>query len=256
MTNTQKLLIKYLQTDYSYQSPVIESQVKNIMKNFDSKSLHSIVVSEREDGSYFIIDGQHRVVALMRMGFTSIEATVHKGLTPVEEAEMYRNINERKMKSKNAFAKADLKSGVKYAVEIDEVVNRAGLIVDYEKSQRTFKHIKAYDALKAVYQKYGKEHLYKTLITATHIFGGTHKEIQAWTIRGLAEFLDVFDEMDEKRLKKSMASITFEEFKRKNNQKKLETGNTAQKSLPFTLVDIYNRQLTKDKRLNALKLLI
>ena len=43
----QQLPVHRLQTDMSYQSPVQERQVKKIVKNFDPKKLHTIVVSKR-----------------------------------------------------------------------------------------------------------------------------------------------------------------------------------------------------------------
>lgn len=255
MNNVERLLLRYLKTDYSYQSPVNEKQVEMIVLNFDPKALHTIVISERADGSYYIIDGQHRVVALMRKGEISVECTVYRGLSVAEEAEMYRKINERKPKSKNAFAKADLASGVKYAVEIDEVVRAAGFLVDYEKSGFALNAIKSYEALRKVYEQWGAQHLYRTLVVASKYFGRTYKEIQNWTIVGLAEFLSVFDEHDEKRLNTTLGTIPFKEIKKMNNQKKVETGLSITKSLPFTLVDIYNKRLNKDKQLNAMKLL-
>lgn len=255
MNNVERVLLKYLKTDYSYQSPVNEKQVEMIISNFDPKALHTIVISERADGSYYIIDGQHRVVALMRLGEISVECTVYRGLSLAEEAEMYRKINERKPKSKNAFAKADLASGVKYAVEIDEVVRAAGFLVDYERSGFALNAIKSYEALRKVYEQYGSQHLYKTLVVAGQYFGTSYKEIQNWTIVGLAEFLHTFPDYDKKTLSSKLGTIPFKEMKKMNNQKKLETGLSVTKSLPFTLVDIYNKRLNKDKQLNAMKLL-
>lgn len=256
MITNRKLLLKELQTDFSYQSPVRESQVVSIVKDFDPKALHTIVVSQREDGTYYIIDGQHRVVALIRLGHSYVDATIHTGLTVEEEAEMYRKINERKMKTQNALAKADLASGVEYAVEIEKIVTESGLLIDYDRNGHSLKAIKAYGTLRRIYNKYGANHLSKTLNLAVSIFGGTYQEIQSWTISGLAEFLDVFEEVDLHRLKKLFGSIPFEEFKKLNNQKKAETGKTIAKSLPFTLVGIYNNRLKKDKQLNPMKLLV
>lgn len=62
------LYITSLKTDMSYQSPVKESQVKKIVKNFDPQKLHTIVVNKRNDGQFFVIDGQHRVEALKELG--------------------------------------------------------------------------------------------------------------------------------------------------------------------------------------------
>lgn len=256
MIKEKTLILKNLETDFSYQSPVNEAQVSTIVRNFDGKALHTIVVSEREDGTYWIVDGQHRVVALIRLGRSSIKCTVHTDLTVTDEAEMYRKINERKMKSKNAFAKADLKSGVPYAVEIDYLVRKSGFLVDYEKRGRSSNSLKAYESLRRVYDKLGAEHLHDTLIIGKDIFGGTYSEMQGWVIEGLAEFLNAFPEFDEKRMKEKMSGISFAEIKKMNNQKKVEIGKSPKKSLPFTLVNIYNKRLSKDKQLDAMKLLV
>ncbi|MBO0378087.1 ParB/Srx family N-terminal domain-containing protein [Staphylococcus warneri] len=64
----RKLYITDLNTDMSYQSPVKEAQVKKIVKHFDPQKLHTIVVNKRENGQFYIIDGQHRVQALKELG--------------------------------------------------------------------------------------------------------------------------------------------------------------------------------------------
>lgn len=256
MITEKNLLLKNLETDRSYQSPVNENQVFNIVKNFDPKAVGRIDVSEREDGSYYIVDGQHRVVALMRLGHQRIKCAVYKRLSVKDEAEMYRKINDRKMKSANNFAKADLRSGVKYAVEIDDAVNRAGFVVDYELNGPSSNALKPYKTFRTIYNNHGAEHLFNVLYIGRQIFGGTYEEIQGWTLKGLSDFLSMYSDLDEKRLLKSMESVSFRELKKLVNQKKNETGESPAKSLPFVLVDVYNKRLSKSKRLDAMKLLI
>ncbi len=48
-----------------YQRPVKESVVNKLIREWDNRLLEPIVVSFR-DGHFFVIDGQHRIVALKR----------------------------------------------------------------------------------------------------------------------------------------------------------------------------------------------
>ena len=66
------------------------------MKNFDPAKLGVLVVSHRADGTYAVLDGQHRLAALRRLGYDAANCIVLEGMTIRQEADYFRRQNENK----------------------------------------------------------------------------------------------------------------------------------------------------------------
>ncbi|MDW4106537.1 ParB/Srx family N-terminal domain-containing protein [Staphylococcus saprophyticus] len=246
----RQVYVNNLKTDMSYQSPVKDSQVKKIIKNFDHQKLHTIVVNKREDGSLYIIDGQHRVEALKELGIPLIEATIHEGLTVEEEAEMYYGINDRPAKSPNSKGKSSLKFGDANAVEIDEVVTRVGLKVDYDKKLKTEGYITAYAALQSIHKKHGPDLLEITLGIIKRAYGAERRNYQAFIMKGFADFVSTYEgKLDTNHLINRLADVGFEKFMQEVN-KNQASFTTKKESLPFALVEIYNKRKHNKNKLD------
>ncbi|HBC4045567.1 TPA: ParB N-terminal domain-containing protein [Staphylococcus aureus] len=250
----QQLPVHRLQTDMSYQSPVQERQVRKIVNKFDSKKLHTIVVSKRKDGSFYIIDGQHRVDALKELNISFIEATVHENLTIEEEAEMYYGVNDRPSKNANSKGKSRLRFKEPVAVAIDETVKSVGLEIDYEKSAPTKGYIKAYDALQSIYKGNGANHLGLVLEIIKDSFGEDTRNYQSFILRGFSKLLKVYlHEVDLNFLVKKLQNIGYEGFILEIN-KKHAGFKTKKECLPFVVVDIYNKNRRQKNQLDKMKL--
>lgn len=63
----KKLDVQVLKVDYSYQRYPKEACVKNLVQNFNSRYLGAFTVGKRADGTYFVLDGNHRKEALLRL---------------------------------------------------------------------------------------------------------------------------------------------------------------------------------------------
>lgn len=250
------LYITSLKTDMSYQSPVKESQVKKIVKNFDPQKLHTIVVNKRNDGQFFVIDGQHRVEALKELGIPTIDSTVHEGLTVEEEAEMYYGINDRPAKSPNSKGKSSLKFGDQNAIEIEEAVQNVGLSIDYDKKGTKEGYITAYASLQSVHKKYGKEFLEVVLQVIKSSFGLERRFYQAFIIKGFAQFIATYgNKIDVSHLINRLQEIGYEGFIQEANKKQVGF-KTKKESLPLALAEIYNKRKHNKNKLDTMLLFI
>lgn len=246
---TRFLYVNQLKTDESYQSPVNESQVNKITKNFNPDFLHTIVVAQRENGDLYILDGQHRVVALKRIGFKEVEAVVHTRMSMEEEAEMYRMLNERPTKSPNAKAKAELQAGYPVAIAIDSCVKGQELEVDYDKEKLAERKIGAYSTLKRIYKKFGEENLSLTLHLIKFSFGTKSKYFSAVMMEGVSKFIAIYkDKIDTDKLIHRMQSTGFEKFV--NKCSKYESSFSKKECPPLVMVDIYNYRRRKEFQLD------
>ncbi|MDY5220460.1 MAG: DUF6551 family protein, partial [Eubacteriales bacterium] len=54
-----------------YQRVMNMRNVAGIVKHFDPAKLGVLVVSHRKDGTYAVLDGQHRLTALRKLGYTA-----------------------------------------------------------------------------------------------------------------------------------------------------------------------------------------
>ena len=79
-----------------YQRVLNMRNVAGIVRHFDPAKLGVLVVSHRADGTYSVLDGQHRLAALRRLGYTSANCIVLEGMSIREEADYFRRQNENK----------------------------------------------------------------------------------------------------------------------------------------------------------------
>ena len=72
-----------------YQRILNMKNVAGIVKNFDPAKLGVLVVSHRADGTYAVLDGQHRLAALRRLGYDAANCIVLEGMTIRQEADYF-----------------------------------------------------------------------------------------------------------------------------------------------------------------------
>lgn len=251
---TRTLNVKDLATDMSYQSPVKEGQVKKIVKNFDEGSIGTIYVNLRKDGTYYIIDGQHRVTALKRLGISTVKANVYEGLTVEEEAKKYRDFNTRPTKSPNSIAKADLKFGDEFAEMILFSVLEAGMDIDYDNQNQRHGYISAYRSLERIYKKYGSAGLTETIKFIKNTFGDDKPYFQGFILEGFAKFLATYyEKIDQKNLTERLRKTGFSDFMAEVNKQR-PSFNSKKECLPFVVADIYNKRRSKNNKLNKIYL--
>lgn len=122
------LSIALLHVDAFYQRPVITRHVNNIVRAFDPRLLTPPIVAKRPDGTYWIIDGQQRIEALRRLGYTNVYAMVVEVGSTIEEAELFVRVNTsaKALVTRDNY-KACVYRQTNVAVEIESTLNRHGL---------------------------------------------------------------------------------------------------------------------------------
>lgn len=241
------VLLKNLKTDFCYQSQVNPAQVNKIVENFDHHALGTIVVNERADGTLYIVDGQHRVVALLRLGHFAISAKIHNGLNIEEEANLYNALNSAKKKNANAIGKASLRAGEEEALMIDQAVERAGMSVDYDSKNYKYGHVVAYKTLERILKKRGPINLETTINFIKVAFGDEKRYFQSHILEGVSEFLQIYgNELDVKIIIEKLKPMGFDEFEKEVN-KYTAFFKQKKKCPPHALADIYNYKKRKGK---------
>lgn len=130
-TPTTQLTINQIHFDERVNRAIVPSRVAHITKNFDPAAVGVLTVSARDNGTYVVLDGQHRLAAMRAVGWNGHKITcrVHKNLSIEQEAALFLQLNDtRKPTAMEQFTKRVV-AGDPTAVAIDKIVNAAGLTV-------------------------------------------------------------------------------------------------------------------------------
>lgn len=93
--------ISDIKIDIEVQRELQESHVDGIIRKFDPMAFGRVTVTKREDGYYYCTNGQHRVRALERMGFSQCPCIVIKLCSLKDEGQNFIKINEQSAKVSN-----------------------------------------------------------------------------------------------------------------------------------------------------------
>lgn len=140
-----------LTVDPDVQRALDKLRVDQLAKTFRWPALGALKVSHREDGTYHVVDGQHRMHAAIAAGFAEADAPclVYSGLTTVEEAELFRLFNDAKKVLPVYKFRVRVVEGDPVAVALNTILERHGWRVEQAKYAGTFA---AVSALESVYR--------------------------------------------------------------------------------------------------------
>jgi hypothetical protein len=120
-----------LKVDFAYQRPLNRAKVREIVAEFKPSSLGTIHVSQRDDGSMWIVDGQTRVAAVQTKFTTpqTCRCLVYTGLSLAEEAELFYQLNSGKQVTQVYRFRARVLAGEAVASDIVAIAGKHGLSV-------------------------------------------------------------------------------------------------------------------------------
>jgi len=208
-TNKMKLPISALQVD-KYQKKVRKRVVDNIVNNFNPAAVGVIHVSQREDGSLWIFDGQHRTEALKRLGFDYIDCLVFTGLTREQEASGFIGKHDVSKPNKIEEHKGRLFAKDETSLEIERIVNELGLRIVGGGMKNTIQSVTAvYD----IYEKNGRDVLKRTLFIIKESFKDTDNPYKVPLLKSLRNLIVKYgSKLDDKFLIKRLDKITLNQL--------------------------------------------
>jgi hypothetical protein len=149
--------INLLHVDHTYQRPIDLPRVRTMARNWDQDRCGVLVVNQRIDGSWFIIDGQQRHAALMLIENHPPQILVEafSGLDPTEEAKLFYELDtKRRGLTTAAIFHALVAANDPAALEIVETAHNAGLTVDSKRNAPN--NIRAFGTIMAIHRRSGK----------------------------------------------------------------------------------------------------
>ena len=247
------LSVDSLHVDNRYQRNLNLNRVRAIVSDFSWMYFEVLSVSKRDDGSYWVTDGSHRLEVARRLAISRVPCVVYSGLLYTEEARKFKNINAHRGPPKRVDTfKADVQSEDPDALAIIRIAESRGFKVSL-KSRRGNSgggryEISAVGCLEKIYMRGGAASLDRCLRVLDEAYGGNSEYTYGHLISGLARFLEIYEGLyDERRLIREMASVPIEKMR---NRAAYWAG-MGHPQLEFCwsrmIVEVYNHHLSKSK---------
>ncbi len=177
------LSLSVLIVDPDVQRRIDLRRVARMAADFQPQALGTITVSRRGDGSYHIIDGQHRKEAAKEARGDSfkISSRVFEDLTIQEEAELFRLLNATvKPKAFDGF-RVRIIEGESVAVHVTDTLKRHGFELGRGARDGMFEAVAAAERI----YRLDPNALDRALGTITHAWGRVHSAVDTRIVDGL-----------------------------------------------------------------------
>jgi hypothetical protein len=193
--NTQYLPTAELLIDSEYQRFLNKERVNRIVKNFIPRQFGYLKVSKRS-GSYYVIDGQHRLAAAKILGYTSLPCNLLEDMTQESEADDFRiqQDNMSRIHTRDKF-RAGIKANDSESVRIAEIVKQYEFTLQgFGIDAKSADCISSIGTLQRVVRSSadGFQILDWTLYLVRMTWGGQNKSSHGFVISGTAAFVKRF----------------------------------------------------------------
>jgi hypothetical protein len=214
MANTSKPSrqshLRWVPADELNVNPVAQREFRpawaeTILSQFDINKFQVPHVNRREDGSLYIMEGQHGIWAY-RQYFgegEQINVWMYEGLSEQEEAEFFLSLNNKKTIDAMSRFKVSVTANRELESDIDRIVRANGCFVGLSSEPN---YISAVGTLTRIYSQYGPRVLGATLRVISGAFseGGFERPVLLGVAMVLARYADIVDEV---HLVKQLAKI-------------------------------------------------
>ena len=182
-----------------------QTWAEKILSQFDPDKLQTPHVNKREDGTLFIVDGQHGSWAYGEFfgPDQKIEVHLYDGLNEQEEADLFLALNNKKAVDAMSKFKVAVTAGHEVECDIDRIVRANGCTVTYSTSSPNA--ISAVGALLTIYGRRGGANLGQTLRIIGDSFadGGYERPV----LLGVSMVLARYPDLDQGRLVTKLRGI-------------------------------------------------
>lgn len=120
-----------MRVDDKVQRELIPAWVKRLAREWRLDDVGIITLSLRDDGNYYIVDGQHRWAAALERGLSDTKALCHiyRKLDPEEQARLFLSLNANRKVSPYDLYRVGLQAGDPVCLNIRKVLRSHGLKV-------------------------------------------------------------------------------------------------------------------------------
>ncbi len=244
-----------LHIDHAYQRPATK-KMEAIGKSWSDELVGYPVLSQRDDGSYWIIDGQHRIGGARIAGKQNLECDVRTGLSQEEEAKMFDALNgQRSHVGAIDRYKARLFYHDPAALEVTRIVEAAGGKIAtksarWEAANDKELAIRSVATLFRIYDQEGAARLNEILAIIKEAWKSVdYITTNELALSGINIFLNRQPKADQERLVRRLDEEGVAQIKRMAHAHLQIFGGSGPMNFYRAIVEVYNRNLAQRYRL-------
>lgn len=236
-------LLDYRDTLEGHQRAIVKRRVDELVKEWNSRARGILTVSRRQDGSLWLMDGQHRAAAMRRIGIKTTRCLVFDGLTTDEEKYLWALLNDTAPAKGNSLYHG-LLGGDRVTQEIDEVVRACGYEVPKSPTNKAPNVINATGTLEWVYGRGGKDAVFEVLNLIRTAYPNNQRAVCAPMIAGLHVFVDLYrDDLNLSRVRRVLDTTPFDQLVQKANEFAQTSGRGNKTHFASAIFVLYNKGL-------------
>ncbi len=200
-----------------YQRDFYENRVRRMVADWRPLDVNHLILSLRENGEYYCIDGWHRKTAIERLNGRvpqEVDAIVWHGLSVMQEAEKFyrtQSPDNRKALIPEEIHRAALQAGEAQALRIQAILDATGFRVGISGDDDSTVRINALKHLKDIEARYGPEVL-ETALTFIMTTWASRISPQSSLITGSAMFFSMFPQAKVRDVKKRPAKTPLDDW--------------------------------------------
>jgi len=251
--------IKDINVDLAVQRAVIPARLRKLVGNFNPIMLGELLVSEREDGHLYVLDGQHRLMAAQGAngsGVSTVTCEVFAGLSKADEARLFMGRNDRANIARVDRDRNLATSGDQDTLDVQMAAQSAGFVfVANDVADSTFRDraggiqiMREAERRKHI-EVTGPEHLARVFGFYARVYGNKDR-VESLTLKALSKILVSKSEVDEDRLYDKLRGLPPQQIEAMAAQRKVELSVTRGVSTVRAAVEViaeqYNRGLATD----------
>lgn len=187
------IAIDELRVDNSYQRPIKEPHVGNIMMYFSWEGFGTPVVGRRSNGTMWLLDGLQRITAAQNLNCTDITVEVIDSRGPKHEAGIFHRLNAvSRVPTKMQIFRAGLRAGNATATAIYKATTNAGMDIQLDASNagsNIWPQVRALSRLEQLYKFRGPEFVTEVLSLIKELWDGESDAVREDIIGGLHRFI-------------------------------------------------------------------
>lgn len=245
-----------LQVDHSYQRDLDVNLVQKIARHYDIAAAGPIVVSKRQDGTLWVVNGQHRAAGAKTAGEDEVIAQiVDNSAVPFDEArqleaELRLKGNDRRSDKVQERFRAQLAAGYRESIAIVEIAEQFGTRINPWPDPK--RGINAVSTVEALYRKDHGGHLVRVFEFIQESFGSADgPTVQVGILNAVSWLLERHGaEMDRGRMVERIGHEGIDSLMRQARSHKAAMGGALWMNVYRAMVGVYNERLPESKRLS------
>jgi hypothetical protein len=237
-----------IKKDPKYQREIDVSRIKKITKHWDDDLVNPPKVSLRENGNYYVFNGQHTLAAWKkRYGNRPILCKVYRGLTETEEKDLFvKQEGFAKAVGQVEKLRAEYNAGTQDVVDMVKCATIAGCIIDFETLPSNSKNrINAIAAAYNCYKSVGHDHFINILDILRRAFYGDQLAFQDGFIKGMGYlFKNYSDQFSIGKMVEALSRQPVEWYRQKAN---MYVGQSSALKYAKAFSEQYNKRKSRGR---------